>query len=77
MLPAGEPRATAVAAGTGQRARSPASGSRTMPLRKLDAAALGRPGRTETVIRRTLRPRTRPRRVKSATSCSPMNFWMP
>ena len=26
---------------------------------------------------RTLRPRTKPLRVKSATSCSPMNFWMP
>jgi len=34
-----------------------------IPDRKLDAAALGLPGRTDTVISRTGRPRTKPLRV--------------
>ncbi len=62
VLP-GDESATGVSGATGQRARSPASGSRSMPDRKLDAAAFGRPGRTLTVIRRTLRPCTKPLRV--------------
>ena len=44
-------------------ARSPASGSRIMPLKKPEAAPLGRPGRTLTVIGRTLRPAMKPLRV--------------
>ena len=63
MARAGEMSATSVAAPTGQAARWPASGSRMMPDRKPDAAALGRPGRTLTVIRRTARPRRNPLRV--------------
>ena len=77
MVRAGDESATGVSGGTGHTACSPASGSRTMPERKLDAAALGLPGRTLTVIRRTLRPRTKLLRVQSATNCSHMNFWMP
>ena len=52
-----------VSGATGQVARSPASGSRMIPETKLDAAALGLPGRTATVISRTERPRTNPLRV--------------
>src|SRR5580693_2353197 len=59
----GEDSATGVSAGTGQVARTPARGSRTIPDMKLDAAALGLPGRTDTVISRTERPRTKPRRL--------------
>ncbi len=51
------PCATGVSSGTGQAARTPASGSRIMPLKKPEAAPLGWPGRTLTVISRTLRPR--------------------
>src|SRR5579859_1368102 len=60
---AGEARATRVPGSTGQTARWPASGSRTMPDRKPEAAAFGRPGRTLTVIRRTARPFRKPLRV--------------
>src|SRR5580658_155712 len=60
---AGEARATTVPGSTGQTARWPATGSRTMPDRKPEAAALGRPGRTLTVIRRTARPFRKPLRV--------------
>jgi hypothetical protein len=77
MVRAGDAMATGVASGTGQAAGRPASGSRIMPLKNPEAAPLGLPGRTLTVMSRTLRPRTKPLRVKSATSCSPMNFWMP
>jgi hypothetical protein len=63
MVRAGEARATAVSRGTGQAARWPASGSRIMPLKKLEAAPLGLPGRTLTVISRTLRPRMKPLRA--------------
>ena len=59
----GEDSATGVSGGTGQGARSPASGSRMIPDMKLDAAAFGLPGRTDTVISRTERPRTNPLRV--------------
>src|ERR1700761_8078648 len=59
----GEDSATGVPGGTGQVARSPARGSRMIPETKLDAAALGLPGRTATVISRTERPRTNPLRV--------------
>ena len=44
MARAGEASATSVCGPTGQIARWPASGSRMMPDRKPDAAALGRPG---------------------------------
>ena len=54
---AGEARTTPVSGLTGQMARSPASGSRMMPEKKLEAAPFGRPGRTLTVISRTVRPR--------------------
>jgi hypothetical protein len=43
---------------TGQTASTPASGSRMMPLKKDEAAPLGRPGRTVTVISRAARPST-------------------
>ena len=59
----GEDSAIGVSGGTGQAARSPASGSRMIPDMKLDAAAFGLPGRTDTVISRTERPRTNPLRV--------------
>ena len=63
MALAGEARATSVPGSTGQTARWPASGSRMMPDRKPEAAALGRPGRTLTVISRTARPVRKPLRV--------------
>lgn len=63
MVLPGEASATGVSGGTGTWARSPASGSRIMPLKKPEAAPLGRPGRTLTVIGRTLRPATKPLRV--------------
>ena len=63
MARAGEASATSVAGPTGQAARWPASGSRMMPDMKPEAAALGRPGRTLTVISRMLRPRRNPLRV--------------
>ena len=60
---AGEASATSVLGSTGHTARWPASGSLIMPDRKPDAAALGRPGRTLTVIRRRARPSMNPLRV--------------
>ena len=63
MAFAGEASATSVPGPTGQTARWPASGSRMMPEKKPEAAALGRPGRTQTVISRMARPRTNPLRV--------------
>jgi hypothetical protein len=63
IVRAGEASATGVSGGTGQAAFWPASGSRIIPDRKLDAAPLGLPGRTLTVIRRTLRPRMKPLRA--------------
>ena len=45
-----------VSAPTGQTASAPASGSRMMPLAKLEAAAFGFPGRTTIVGSRTARP---------------------
>src|SRR5882724_1920542 len=63
MVRRGEDSATGVPGGTGQRDRSPASGSRMIPDTKLDAAAFGLPGRTATVISRTERPRANPLRV--------------
>jgi hypothetical protein len=55
----GDDSATGVSGSTGHRARSPA-GFAMIPDRKPDAAALGRPGRTDTVMSRTDRPRTNP-----------------
>ncbi len=52
----GDSSHSAVSGSTGQIAISPASGSRTMPLAKLEAAAFGLPGRTTIVGRRTARP---------------------
>ena len=43
---------------TGQIDSTPASGSRMMPLKKDEAAPLGRPGRTVTVMSRAARPST-------------------
>ena len=63
MVLPGDASATGVSAGTGTCARMPASGSRTMPLKKPEAAPLGLPGRTLTVMGRTLRPATKPLRV--------------
>ena len=63
IVRAGDDRAIGVDAGTGQVARCPASGSRMIPEMKLEAAALGLPGRTATVMSRRLRPRINPRRV--------------
>ena len=77
MVQRGDETAIGVESATGQIARSPFSGSRMMPETKLDAAAFGRPGRTVTVIRRRLRPRSIPRRVQSESSCSHMNFCVP
>ena len=62
MVRAGEESATAVSGGTGHTARTPARGSRIMPLKKLDAAPLGLPGRTLTVISLTFLAQTKPLR---------------
>ena len=43
-------------ASTGQVVAVPAKGSRMMPLKKEEAAPLGLPGRTATVIKRAARP---------------------
>ena len=43
---------------TGQMDSMPANGSRMMPLKKEEAAPLGLPGRTVTVIKRAARPST-------------------
>jgi hypothetical protein len=60
---AGEASAASVPCGTGHTARMPARGSLMMPDRKLDAAVLGRPARTEIVASRMARPRRYPLRV--------------
>ena len=62
MVRAGEESATAVSGGTGHEARMPARGSRIMPLKKLEAAPLGFPGLTLTVISRTFRAQMKPLR---------------
>jgi hypothetical protein len=48
---------------TGQIASCPASGSRMMELANVEAARLGRPGRTTMVGRRSARPSTKPLRL--------------
>ena len=48
---------------TGSVASWPASGSRMMPEKKLEAAALGAPGRTLTVGSRIPTPSKNPRRL--------------
>ena len=48
---------------TGQMDSTPASGSRMMPEKKEEAAPLGFPGRTVTVISRAERPSMKPLRV--------------
>src|SRR5579872_2352915 len=63
MALAGDASTTSVPGSTGHVARRPASGSRMMPDRKPEAAALGRPGRTLIVISRIARPRRKPLRV--------------
>ena len=60
---AGEMTHIRVARSTGQIDSSPLTGSLMMPLANEDAAALGLPGRTVTVGRRSERPSTKPRRV--------------
>ena len=50
-------------ASTGQIDSSPAKGSRKIPLKNEDAAPLGLPGRTLTVIKRALRPSINPLRL--------------
>ncbi len=52
-------------------------GSRMMPLKNDEAAALGLPGRTVTVIRRAERPSMKPLRVQSAISCSHISLCVP
>ena len=56
---------TAVVKNVEVLAATPASGSRTTPLAKLDAALFGLPGRTVTVGSRRQRPSTKPLRVMS------------
>lgn len=48
-----------------------------MPERKDEAAAVGRPGRTEIVGKRRTKPAMKPRRVYSFTSVSQMIFSAP
>ena len=48
-----------------------------MPLAKLDAAALGLPGRMMMVGGRAARPSTKPLRVYSLINSSPMDLVMP
>ena len=55
---------------TGSVVGRPASGSRTTALAKLEAAALGAPGRTITVGGRAERASRKPLRVASANSSS-------
>ena len=52
-----------VSGDTGATAASPFKGSRIMPLAKLDAAALGLPGRTLMVGMRSVRPSMKPLRL--------------
>ncbi len=52
-----------VSGDTGQTASRPASGSRIIEEAKVEAARLGRPGRTTTVGNRTARPSTNPLRL--------------
>ena len=52
-----------VSGDTGQTASRPDSGSRMIEEAKVEAARLGRPGRTTTVGRRTARPSTKPLRL--------------
>ena len=68
---------TAKSRGTGQFAVCPCSVSRKIEDMKLDAAALGLPGRIETVGRRRPRPSRNPRRDMSDKSNSPMAFCVP
>ncbi len=48
---------------TGHTASRPASGSRMIEEAKVEAARLGRPGRTTTVGRRSARPSQNPLRL--------------
>ena len=48
-----------------------------MPLKNDDAAPLGLPGRTVTVISRAARPSMKPLRVQSAIRCSHISFCVP
>ena len=63
IAPRGDSSHSRVPGRTGHTASSPFSGSRIMPLAKDEAAALGLPGRTLMVGRRSTRPSTKPRRV--------------
>ena len=59
----GEANAITVSGDTGQTASCPANGSRIIDDAKVEAARLGRPGRTTTVGRRSARPSTNPLRL--------------
>ncbi|MNT21750.1 hypothetical protein D3C72_1570980 [compost metagenome] len=59
----GDSSHSGVSGATGQLAATPDSGSRMMPLANDEAAALGLPGRTLMVGRRSTRPSTKPRRL--------------
>ena len=63
--------------GTGSTAGRPRSGSRMMPEKKPEAAALGLPGRTQIVGNRTDTPSRRSRRDRSSRSASPISFCVP
>ncbi len=53
------------------------SGSRMMPEKKPEAAALGKPGRTQIVGKRRDSPSMNPLRAKSETMNSQAAFWAP
>jgi hypothetical protein len=56
MVERGDAMGCKTSGDTGQTDGMPANGSRMMPLKNEDAAPLGLPGRTVTVIKRALRP---------------------
>jgi hypothetical protein len=59
----GDANAMTVSGATGHTASCPESGSRMIEEAKVEAARLGRPGRTTTVGRRSARPSTKPLRL--------------
>ena len=77
ITPRGESKYKGKDSGTGRSPVSPFNGSRIILLAKLEAAALGHPGRTAMVGSRRARPSTMPRREKSLTNCSPITFCTP
>ncbi len=77
VVAAGEATHSGVSSGTGHTLSTPARGSRTIPLTKLDIAELGWPGRTDTVGTRHTTASITPRRDASSTSNSAIALVVP